>query len=148
MTDTGDGGHQLAAVSVDPALDQDARGCNEVPAASIGAGERRAAVRRELAAGDVASIRDLARRIQAHGIEVTPEALRADVRALGAIRVRHGDDTVLALPVAAAPRPAGRATERLADEVSADPDWSIQVGVVGVVALFLLIGLLGWLLSL
>ena len=65
--------------------------------AATGTGSRRAAVRRELAAGDVASIRDLASRLQAEGVDVTPEALRSDVRALGAIRVQHGDGTVLAL---------------------------------------------------
>ena len=117
-------------------------------AAASGTGERRAAVRRELAAGDVTSIRDLAGRLQAEGLEVTPEALRGDVRALGALRVQHGDGTVLALPVDdPSPRAAGGTSARLAAEVSADPDWRIQVGVVAVVALFLLVALVGWLIS-
>lgn len=117
--------------------------------AATGTGSRRAAVRRELAAGDVASIRDLASRLQAEGVEVTPDALRSDVRALGAVRVQHGDGTILALPVDDGPaRPAGGTSDRLTAEVSADPDWKIQVGVVAVVAVFLLVGFLGWLLSL
>lgn len=111
--------------------------------------QRRAEVRKQLAAGDVANLRDLFSRLQAGGVEVAPDVLRADVRALGAIKVQHGDDTVLALPAddAAAPKPGGTAAERLAAEVSADPDWRIQVGVVVVVALFLLVALIGWLIS-
>lgn len=108
---------------------------------------RRARVRQQLAAGDVASLRDLAGRLKDDGVTVTPEALRADVRALGAIRVQHGDDTVLALPVdEVAARPSGT-TALLAAEVSADPDWRLQVGVVAVVALFLLVAFAGWLIS-
>lgn len=112
-------------------------------------GERRAQVRRQLAVGDVATLRDLAGRLQDDGVAVTPEELRADVRALGAIRVQHGDGTVLALPVddPAGRAAGGRTVERLTAEVSADPDWRIQVGVVAVVAVFLLVGLLGWLIS-
>ena len=109
--------------------------------------ERRARVRRELAAGDVASMRDLAGRLQADGIEITPEALRSDVRALGAIRVHHGDDAMLALPVDGAAGGSGSSTERLAAEISSDPDWRIQVGVAIVVAAFVLVALLGWLIS-
>jgi arginine repressor len=108
--------------------------------------ERRAAVRRELAAGDVTGLRDLAARLQAADIAVTPDALRADVRSLGAIRVQHGEGSVLALPVGDA-APAGRTTDRLVAEVSSDPDWPIQVGVAAVVGVFLLVALLGWLIS-
>lgn len=116
--------------------------------AATGAAERRA-VREHLEAGDVASLRDLAGRLLADGIEVTPEVLRADVRDLGAIRAKHGEGTLLVLPLDdAAVRADGPVTERLAVEVSHDPDWKIQVGVVAVVALFLLVGFLGWLLSL
>jgi hypothetical protein len=97
----------------------------------------------------VTSLRELAGRLEDAGVEVTPDVLRSDVRALGAIRVQHGDGTVLALPVDdGAARSSGSATERLAAEVSADPDWRIQVGVVAVVALFVLVGFAGWLLSL
>lgn len=108
---------------------------------------RRAKVREQLASGDVASLRDLAGRLKDDGVTVTPESLRADVRALGAVRVQHGDDTVLALPVDdVATKPSGPAA-LLAAEVSADPDWRIQVGVVAVVALFLLVAFAGWLIS-
>lgn len=109
---------------------------------------RRAEVRRQLAEGDVSGLRDLASRLDAAGIDVTPDELRSDVRALGAIRVQQGASSVLALPVDG---PAARAPDagsgRLVAEVSADPDWPIQVGVAAVVAVFLVIGLLGWLIS-
>ncbi len=111
-------------------------------------GSRREAVRGYLAAGDVTSLRDLAGRLQSDGVAVTPDELRSDVRALGAIRVEHGDGTALALPVDdLVTRPEGRATARLAAEVSADPDWRIQVGVAVVVVAFLVVALLGWLIS-
>ena len=111
-------------------------------------GERRAQVRRQLAAGDVTGLRELAGRLQDDGVTVTADVLRSDVRALGAIRVQHGDTSVLALPVDdAGSRAPGGTTERLAAEISADPDWRIQVGVVAVVALFLLVAFLGWLIS-
>ncbi len=114
-----------------------------------GTGARRKEIRRRLATGDIASLRDLAGRLQDDGITVTPDVLRADVRALGAIRVQHGEGSVLALPVDdSAGRPAAGAAERLTAEIGADPDWRLQVGVVAVVALFLLVGLLGWLISL
>jgi hypothetical protein len=114
-----------------------------------GAGARRAEVRRQLAAGDVTGLRDLAGRLHDDGVDITPEALRSDVRALGAIRVQHGDETVLALPVddPAHRSGSGTSTERLTAEVVADPDWRIQAGVVAIVALFLLVALLGWLIS-
>ena len=54
---------------------------------------------------------------------------------------------MLALPVDAADGPAGQAP-KLAAVVTADPDWRLQVGVVIVVALFVLVALLGWLISL
>jgi hypothetical protein len=107
---------------------------------------RRDEVERLLGQGDVTGLRDLATRLQAAGITVTPDELRADVRALGAVRVRHGDSAVLALPLdgSAARRPADAG---LTAEIAADPDWPIQLGVVAVVAVFLLVGLLGWLIS-
>jgi hypothetical protein len=122
--------------------------------AATGSGRRarRAEVRRHLAEGDVSGLRDLASRLEAAGIDVTPDELRSDVRALGAIRVQHGASSVLALPVDGGGTPAGTGAPaarsgRLAAEVSADPDWPIQVGVVAVVVVFLVIGLLGWLIS-
>ena len=112
------------------------------------ASERRAQVRRQLASGDVASLRELAGRLQDDGVTVTPDELRADVRALGAVRVQHGDGTVLALPVDdPGTRASGGAVDRLTAEVVADPDWPLQAGVVAVVALFLLVALAGWLIS-
>jgi hypothetical protein len=112
-------------------------------------------VRRELALGDVAGLRDLAGRLESEGIAVSPDVLRADVRALGAVRVQRGGSSVLALPVDdGSGRPTGPggsadagATARLANEISADPDWKLQVGVVAVVAVFVLVALLGWLIS-
>ncbi len=112
---------------------------------------RRAGVRRELEAGDVTGLKDLAARLEAQDISVTPEELRADVRALGAVRVQHGGDAVLALLVDDGGRrargTAGTASQRLRNEVSADPDWRLQVGVAAVVVGFLVVGLLGWLIS-
>lgn len=123
-----------------------------MPDAATDPRARRAEARRLLADGDVTGLRELASRLEAEGFEVTPDELRADVRALGAIRVQHGDSSVLALPVDGAPGGAGargadREQGRLAAEISADPDWPIQVGVAAVVAVFLVIGLLGWLIS-
>jgi hypothetical protein len=117
--------------------------------ASADAAARRAEIERRLAAGDVTGLRALAARLDGAGIAVTPDQLRAEVRSLGAIRVRHGDTSVLALPVDGADRSRGRGagTQRLAAEVTSDPDWPIQVGVAAVVAVFLLVGLLGWLIS-
>mgnify|MGYP001071054148 CR=1 FL=1 len=112
-----------------------------------GAEGRRARVRQQLAAGDVAGLRDLAGRLKDDGVTVTPEALRADVRALGAIRVQRGDGTVLALPVDDGSGRGSGPAALLAAEVSSDPDWRIQVGVVAVVALFLLVAFAGWLIS-
>lgn len=119
--------------------------------AGLGADERRAAVERELVRGDVVGLRELAGRLESEGITVTPEVLRADVRALGAVRVQKGATSVLALPVDAGGRAGsgseGRVPPRLAAEISADPDWSVQVGVVAVVVVFMLVALLGWLIS-
>jgi arginine repressor len=114
--------------------------------APTSAAERRREVRDLIATGEVTSLRDLAGRLQDQGIATTPDALRSDVRSLGAIRVQRGDGTVLALPVDdRAPTPAG--ASRLTAEIAADPDWRIQVGVVAVVAAFLLVALIGWLIS-
>lgn len=110
---------------------------------------RRAEVERQLASGDVTGLRALAKRLDDEGISVTPDELRADVRSLGAVRVRHGETSVLALPVDG-PAKAGASsssTSRLAAEVTSDPDWPIQVGVAVVVGAFLVIALLGWLIS-
>ncbi|WP_426571046.1 hypothetical protein [Aquihabitans sp. McL0605] len=110
--------------------------------------ERRAQVRQELAAGDVPGLRVLADRLEAHGFTVTPDELRADVRALGAVRVEHGEGSVLALPVdgdSGASAPV--AAPKLTAVVSADPDWRLQVGVAAVVVVFLVVALLGWLIS-
>jgi DNA-binding IclR family transcriptional regulator len=126
------------------------------PSEPAGARARRTEVERHLAEGDVAGLRALAERLEADGLAVTADELRADVRSLGAIRVRRGESSVLALPVDG---PAGRRSGsdrsdraggsdgRLVAEVSADPDWPIQVGVAAVVVVFLVIGLLGWLIS-
>ena len=110
--------------------------------------DRRAAVRAALGSGEVTGLRMLAERLEADGFEVAPDALRADVRSLGAVRVQHGESSVLALPVA----PEGRGADRsaappLAAEIAADPDWKLQVGVAAVVIVFLLVALLGWLIS-
>lgn len=112
-----------------------------------GGAARRAEVERQLAAGDVTGLRSLASRLEGAGIAVTPDELRADVRSLGAVRVRHGDTSVLALPVDGPARSGGSAADRLRAEVTADPDWPIQIGVAVVVAVFVLVGLLGWLIS-
>lgn len=81
------------------------------------------------------------------GYDVSPDQLRSDVRALGAVRIEGPDGPVLALPVDVADGSAGEAP-KLAAVVTADPDWRLQVGVVIVVALFVLVALLGWLISL
>ena len=113
-----------------------------------GAAERRALVRQELAAGDVTGLRMLADRLATRDVVAGPDELRSDVRALGAVRVQAGDASVLALPVDPDARsvPAGPAP-LLANEVSRDPDWKLQVGVVAVVAVFLLVAFVGWLIS-
>lgn len=119
-----------------------------MPPTSTGAAARRDEVRRQVAAGDVAGLRELAARLEAEGVTVTPDVLRADLRALGVVRVERGEASVLAIPVdGPAPKGPGTVTERLAAEVSSDPDWPIQLGVAAVVAVFVLVGLLGWLIS-
>ena len=111
--------------------------------------QRREQVRRELGSGQVTGLRDLASRLQAEGIAAGPDQLRADARALGAVRVQMGETSVLALPVGSDGKPAAQPSTVgvLAAEVSSDPDWKLQVGVVAVVALFLLVAFLGWLIS-
>jgi hypothetical protein len=117
--------------------------------APTSAAKRRREVRHLLATGEITSLRDLAGRLQDEGIATTPEALRADVRSLGAIRVQHGEGSVLALPADdRAGAASGGPAPLLAAEIAADPDWRMQVGVVAVVALFLLVALAGWLISL
>lgn len=111
---------------------------------------RRAEVERQLAAGDVSGLKALAARLDEQGITATADELRADVRALGGIRVRHGDSSVLALPVDGAGTrgpSTGSSTGRLNAEITSDPDWPIQLGVAIVVGVFLLVALLGWLIS-
>ncbi|MCU1372494.1 MAG: hypothetical protein JWO77_3688 [Ilumatobacteraceae bacterium] len=115
-------------------------------AASSDAAARRAEVERQLASGDITGLRALAARLDDEGIAVTPDELRADVRSLGAVRVRRRDTSVLALPVDGPARPGG-SSPRLAAAVTSDPDWPVQVGVAVVVAVFALIALLGWLIS-
>lgn len=115
---------------------------------AVDARTRRAEVERQLAGGDVSGLKALAARLDEQGIAVTPDELRADVRSLGGIRVRHGDSSVLALPVDGPARaPAGTGSARLSAEIASDPDWPIQLGVALVVGVFLLIALLGWLIS-
>mgnify|MGYP001160337894 CR=1 FL=1 len=108
--------------------------------------DRRAAVRAALATGEVSGLRMLAERVEAAGFEVEPDVLRADVRSLSAVRVQRGDTSVLALPMA----PEGRGADRtpapkLTAEISADPDWKLQVGVAAVVIVFLVVAVIGWL---
>lgn len=114
-----------------------------------GVSERRALVRRELATGEITGLRMLADRLAAHDVVAGPDELRADVRALGALRVQVGDASVLALPVDGDGRPTSTAPAPLAaNELSRDPDWTLQLGVVVVVAVFLLVAFAGWLISL
>lgn len=110
--------------------------------------ERRALVRAEVAAGGVTGLKDLAGRLADAGVDVTPDQLRADLRALGAVRVEGPDGPVLAIPVDG-DRSAGRgaAPATLAATVADDADWKLQVGVLVVVVVFVLVALLGWLIS-
>lgn len=111
-------------------------------------GERTAAVRELLVAGEATGLRSIAESLHAQGIEAGPEELRADLRRLGAVRVQGSDGPRLALPVgrdadgAAAGPGAG-----LPAALVADPDWPLQLAVTVVVAVFLVVGLLGWLLA-
>ena len=114
----------------------------------VGSPDRRTLVRSELATGEVTGLRMLADRLAARDVVAGPDELRADVRALGAVRVQVGDTSVLALPVDASGRSSSPAAATLlGNELSRDPDWKLQVGVVAVVALFLLVAFAGWLLS-
>lgn len=103
-----------------------------------------------IVAGGVTSPRDLAARLHDQGIDAEPAQLRADLRALGAIRVVGPDGEVLAVPAdpGSPKQPTSAPGPTLAQEVVADPDWKLQAAVVSVVALLVLVGLLGWLLGL
>ena len=110
---------------------------------------RRETVRQAIVASGPLGLRELAERLEAEGHPMSREELRADVRALGAIRVETPDGPMLAIPIDEdAPGANGSVAELLQAEVSADPDWRLQVGVAVVVAVFVLVALLGWLISL
>ena len=112
---------------------------------------RRRAVRDLVVAGGVTGPRDLAGRLADAGIDAPPDALRADLRALGVVRVQGPDGPVLAVPEdrgAAAASPATRpCANGLVAEITSDPDWKLQVVVLSVVLAFLLAGLVAWLLG-
>ena len=111
---------------------------------------RRRAVRDLVVAGGVTGPRDLAGRLADAGIDAPPDALRADLRALGVVRVQGPDGPVLAVPedrgVAASPA-ARPGAGGLVAEITSDPDWKLQVVVLSVVLAFLLAGLVAWLLG-
>lgn len=107
---------------------------------------RRRAARELVVAGGVTGPRDLARRLADRGFEAAPDALRADLRALGVVKVLAPEGTVLALPEEREAVGAGGAGGPVA-EITADPDWKLQAVVVTVVLAFLLAGLVAWLLG-
>lgn len=111
---------------------------------------RRRAARDLVVAGGVTGPRDLAGRLAERGIEASPDALRADLRALGVVRVLGPDGPVLAVPEdrgAPASGPARSGAPALVAEITADPDWKLQTVVLTVVLAFLLAGLVAWLLG-
>ena len=106
---------------------------------------RRRAVRDLVVAGDITGPRQLAGRLAELGHPTSADDLRADLRALGAVRVVGPSGPVLAVPVdraGAAPGEGG-----LVAEITADPDWKLQAVVLTVVLAFLLAGLVAWLLG-
>lgn len=132
----------------------DARGAaaSAVPASPVPTAERRAAVRAELASGGVDGLRTLADRLEARGVAAEPDALRGDLRALGAIRVAGADGPVLAVPVertgrGGQPGSGQGAPPALTAVIAADADWPLQLAVLVVVAVFLLVAVVGWLIS-
>jgi len=112
---------------------------------------RRRAARDLVVAGGVTGPRDLAGRLAERGIEASPDALRADLRALGVVRVVGPDGPVLAVPedrgAPAGGAPARSGAPALVAEITADPDWKLQAVVLTVVLAFLLAGLVAWLLG-
>lgn len=111
---------------------------------------RRRAARDLVVAGGVTGPRDLAGRLAERGIESSPDAIRADLRALGVVRVAGPDGPVLAVPEdrsAPAGGPARPDGAGLVAEITADPDWKLQAVVLTVVLAFLLAGLVAWLLG-
>lgn len=114
--------------------------------------ERRRAVRMLVVAGGVAGPRDLADRLAERGIESSPDELRADLRALGVVKVVGAEGPVLAVAVDRGASAAGGSSRSGAGrgvvaEVTADPDWKLQAVVLAVVLAFLLAGLVAWLLG-
>ena len=108
--------------------------------------ERRSAVRDAVVAGGVDTLRTLGRRLHDEGISAGPDDLRTDLRALGALKVVGPDGPVYALP-AEGEGHVPRRTPKLATELVADPDWPLQLAVVAVLVLFLLVGLVGWIIA-
>ena len=115
--------------------------------------DRRALVRDLVVSGAVDGPKDIARELSTAGVDVDAEILRGDLRALGAVRVVGAEGPTLAILTdkAAVPAPPEPATTkgkkpqgRLAAEVTADPDWPLQVVVAAVAVAFLLIALLVW----
>ena len=107
---------------------------------------RREAERLLLRDGAVRGPRDLRRRLGTLGFEVDDDALRADLAAVGARRVDGPDGPRLGLAGPPSGDDADRSTPAaLAAAVRADPDWSLQLVVVVVAAVFVLVGFLGWL---
>lgn len=115
---------------------------------------RREAIRELLRTEAIAGPRELADRLAAEGHEVGPADLRADLRRLGAIRVEGPDGPRLAVAVDGAaavggsggPTPAAGRPDPLG-QLTGDPDWPLQAVVVAVVLVFVLAGLVAWLVA-
>ncbi|MCU1453153.1 MAG: hypothetical protein JWN46_1299 [Acidimicrobiales bacterium] len=129
------------------------------PMAAADDAERRRVVLELLRSGEVRGPRDLRRRLGEQGYAIDDAQLRADLSAVGAVRVEGPRGARLGLPadesVAAssassasarvdAPRAAA---SRRAEAAEPDPDWRLHLVVVAVVVAFLVVGLLGWLIG-
>ena len=107
---------------------------------------RRKQVRRELAAGDVTGLRVLAARRGGGGLRGRRPTSCGPTSGRWA---PSGWSTATA-PCWSCPLDGEgppKAASKLTAEVVADPDWRLQVGVAAVVLVFLVVALLGWLIS-
>ncbi|HEY4377108.1 MAG TPA: hypothetical protein VGM93_08105 [Acidimicrobiales bacterium] len=109
--------------------------------------DRRRAIRRIVRSQAVRGPRELRRLLGEAGFAVDPDTVRSDLAELGAFRDGTGDDAAIALPEPGTSRGSVANDERstVAATVLEDPDWPLQLVVVAVVALFILVGLIGWL---
>ncbi len=112
----------------------------------------RALLRQEIVVGP----KDLASRLEAEGHTVELADLRADLRSLGVTRVEGPRGARLAVPIDQPSRSGrsedGRGAQRPhppapLGQLLGDPDWPLQLVVVAVVTVFVLAGLVGWLVA-